>query len=46
MDQHSKIILFKDQTIRSHWDADQEEWFFLLLMWLTRSQTVRTPQII
>ena len=28
MDQHSKIILFKDQSIRSHWDAEQEEWFF------------------
>lgn len=28
MDQHSKIILFKDQTICKHWDADQEEWFF------------------
>ncbi len=28
MDQHSKIILFKDKSIRSHWDAEQEEWFF------------------
>jgi hypothetical protein len=28
MDQHSKIILFKDKSIRSHWDAEQEEWYF------------------
>ena len=28
MSQHSKIILFKDQAIRSHWDEKQEEWFF------------------
>lgn len=28
MDQHTKIILFKDKSIRSHWDAGQEEWFF------------------
>jgi BRO family, N-terminal domain len=24
----TKIILFKDKSIRSHWDAEQEEWFF------------------
>ncbi|OIQ01046.1 MAG: hypothetical protein AUK35_00305 [Zetaproteobacteria bacterium CG2_30_46_52] len=28
MEQHTKIILFKDKSIRSHWDAEQEEWFF------------------
>jgi prophage antirepressor-like protein len=28
MGQQSKITLFKNQAIRSHWDADQEEWFF------------------
>lgn len=28
MNQHNKIILFKDKSIRSHWDAEQEEWFF------------------
>lgn len=28
MQQHTKIILFKDKNIRSHWDAEQEEWFF------------------
>jgi BRO family, N-terminal domain len=28
MDQPSKIVLFKDKGIRSHWDAEQEEWFF------------------
>jgi len=28
MDQHTKIVLFKDKSIRSHWDAEQEEWFF------------------
>ncbi|MDO8271774.1 MAG: phage antirepressor protein, partial [Gammaproteobacteria bacterium] len=28
MDQHNKIILFKDKSIRSHWDAELEEWFF------------------
>jgi prophage antirepressor-like protein len=31
MDQHTKIILFKDKSIRSHWDAEQEEWFFSLV---------------
>lgn len=24
----SNIKLFHDQQIRSHWDAEQEEWFF------------------
>ena len=24
----SKIVLFRDASIRSHWDAEQEEWFF------------------
>ena len=24
----SNIKLFHDQQIRSHWDADKEEWFF------------------
>jgi len=28
MDQHTKIVLFSDKSIRSHWDAEQEEWFF------------------
>jgi len=28
MEQHTKIILFKDKSIRSHWDAEQEEWLF------------------
>lgn len=28
MDEHTKIILFKDKNIRSCWDAEQEEWFF------------------
>lgn len=28
MDQHNKIILFADQSIRNVWDAEQEEWFF------------------
>jgi hypothetical protein len=28
MDQHSKIKLFKDKSIRSSWDADLEECFF------------------
>ncbi|TAG28787.1 MAG: phage antirepressor protein [Burkholderiales bacterium] len=28
MDQLSNIVLFEDNGIRSHWDADQEEWFF------------------
>ncbi len=31
MDQPSKIILFKDQSIRSHWDAELEEWFFSVI---------------
>jgi hypothetical protein len=28
MDRRSKIILFKDTSIRSYWDADLEERFF------------------
>lgn len=28
MDQHNKIVLFKDKSIRSYWDAELEEWFF------------------
>jgi hypothetical protein len=24
----TKIVLFRDTSIRSHWDAEQEEWFF------------------
>jgi hypothetical protein len=28
MEQHTKIILFKDKSIRSQWDAEQEEWLF------------------
>lgn len=28
MDQQTKIILFKDKSIRSCWDGEQEEWFF------------------
>lgn len=24
----TKIVLFNDKSIRSHWDAEQEEWFF------------------
>jgi BRO family, N-terminal domain len=28
MDEHTKIILFKDKNIRSCWDGEQEEWFF------------------
>lgn len=27
-EQHTKIVLFADKNIRSHWDAEQEEWFF------------------
>jgi hypothetical protein len=28
MNSQSKIVLFADQSIRSHWDAELEEWFF------------------
>lgn len=28
MAEPTKIVLFNDKTIRSHWDAEQEEWFF------------------
>jgi hypothetical protein len=28
MDRRSKIIRFKDTSIRSYWDADLEKWFF------------------
>ena len=31
MEQPNKIILFADKNIRSHWDAEQEEWFFSLV---------------
>jgi hypothetical protein len=27
----SKIILFKDTSIRSYWDTDLEEWFFFVV---------------
>ena len=28
MNQQNKVVLFADKSIRSHWDAEQEEWFF------------------
>lgn len=28
MAEPTKIVLFNDQSIRSHWDAEQEDWFF------------------
>lgn len=28
MTESTKRVLFDDKTIRSHWDAEQEEWFF------------------
>jgi len=28
MTEPTKIVLFNDKTIRSHWDAEQEDWFF------------------
>lgn len=28
MNPQSKIVLFSDKSIRSHWDAELEEWFF------------------
>ena len=28
MTEPTKRVLFDDKTIRSHWDAEQEEWFF------------------
>lgn len=27
----TKIVLFNDKSIRSHWDAEQEDWFFSLV---------------
>jgi hypothetical protein len=27
----SKIVLFRDASIRSHWDAEQEEWYFAVV---------------
>ena len=31
MAEPTKIVLFNDKTIRSHWDAEQEDWFFSLV---------------
>jgi len=28
MSQENKVQLFQEQSIRSHWDADQEKWYF------------------
>lgn len=28
MAEPTKIVLFNDKSIRSHWDAEQDEWFF------------------
>jgi len=28
MTEPTKIVLFNDKTIRSHWDAEQEDWFY------------------
>jgi BRO family, N-terminal domain len=28
MNQQNKVVLFTDKSIRSHWDAELEEWFF------------------
>lgn len=28
MSSQSKVVLFADKSIRSHWDAEQEEWYF------------------
>ncbi len=28
MNEPTKIVLFNDKTIRSHWDLEQEEWYF------------------
>lgn len=31
MTEHTKIGLFNDKTIRSHWDTEQEAWYFSLV---------------
>ena len=31
MAEPTKIVLFNDKSIRSHWDAEQEDWFFSLV---------------
>lgn len=31
MTEPTKIVLFNDKTIRSHWDAEQESWYFSLV---------------
>lgn len=28
MSKPAKVVLFKDKSIRSHWDDEQEDWFF------------------
>jgi hypothetical protein len=28
MSKPTKVVLFKDKSIRSHWDDEQEDWFF------------------
>ncbi len=29
----NKIQLFEEKKVRSVWDDEQEEWYFLLWMW-------------
>ena len=31
MAEPTKIVLFNDKSIRNHWDAEQEDWFFSLV---------------
>jgi len=34
MSAENKIQLFQKQSVRTHWDEEQEKWFFLLWMLL------------
>ncbi len=31
MDKRNKIQIFNDKKIRTHWDAEQEKWYFSIV---------------
>ena len=31
MDKENKLQLFEEQSVRTHWDEEQEKWFFSLI---------------
>ena len=31
MSKEGKVQLFQDQSVRTHWDEEQEQWFFSII---------------